>query len=336
MGNTPVSLRGAISSDCLSLRYFEDDSIATWVQRHMWIILLSAFGVILMLLLTWRWHYMRGIRRMDIPRGSKFCQNNPRECIRNRFFKSVLYDYRRTRDTQLDPGRRQTAIKAGSTMRDYCRMPVKLLYVDPRIRQWWGHMLPGQERGLVQCPTPCVVVEDESSGEADVLVSMFRSEGRGRVRGQKTAVVNMEAHSIDYDAMAGADLFVSFHKEADVRVNYAYALKHGVPCDKPAHDCLLSAVAESVRREGPLAAAVERLPSDGSQSAVGVGNKASAGGRSRKGAVLFMSASCDRHGGFVRELVRLLRGDGGMGIDSFGKCFHDHSEAADPLFVQGR
>lgn len=89
-------------------------------------------------------------------------------------------------------------------------------------------------------------------------------------------------------------------------------MKHGVPCSSPWGDCLTTAVKDSVTIGAP-----PRAPRTA-------------------GAVMFMSASCDRHEGYAANLVAILQRKGGMGVDSYGRCFHSASERADPLYVQGK
>ena len=105
-------------------------------------------------------------------------------------------------------------------MRSECPLTLKLYYDDPRLTDWWSHMLPAQSEGLYACPTPCAITPVR--GEADVLVRMFSPTHRdAKETWQKTAVVNTEAHSFSRENLEATDLLVSFHRHADVVVGYA-------------------------------------------------------------------------------------------------------------------
>jgi hypothetical protein len=295
-------------------RYFEDGTINRWIQGNAWCIFAGALLVFVGFFFSWRWYIFRGIKQIRLAKKSRFCESNAHACTKNRFLNSLLYDFRRTRDAQLDPkSRLRHTIQAGIMKRDQCTMPVKLHYVDPRVNEWWGKTLSAQEAGLYACPTPCILVKgDVARTEADILISMFKPFSEGKASWQKTAVINTEAHSLDYAGLSATDILVSYHKASDVRVNYAYALHHGVPCKESGKDCLLTAVSESVR-----------------SSSAGLPPK-----KRDAAAVIFMSATCDRFKGYVSDLVEKLSSS--MGVDSYGKCFHTKSEKSDPLYVKGR
>jgi hypothetical protein len=309
------SLRACNNQDLEpTCRYFEDGMIFRWIQRNAWCIFAGALLVFVGFFSSWRWYIFRGIRRVSQAKKSRFCDSNAHACMKNRFLNSLFYDFRRTRDAQLDPkSRLRNTIQPETMKRDQCAMPVKLHYVDPRVNEWWGKTLGAQEEGLYGCPTPCIMVKgDASRTQADILISMFKPFTEVKASWQKTAVINTEAHSIDYAGLSATDILVSYHKASDVRVNYAYALHHGVPCKDSGTDCLLTAVSESVR-----------------SSSAGLARK-----KRDAAAVIFMSATCDRFGGYVSDLVEKLSAS--MGVDSFGKCFHTRSEKSDPLYVEGR
>jgi hypothetical protein len=166
---------------------------------------------------AWRWLFNRSMARVNPTNRSPFCSRHPAVCMRNRFYASLLRDYRSTRDAQLDPTGRRTTIKGGGNKLEECDPTTKLHYDDTRISEWWGHMLPGQEEGLYACPTPCTVTGDR--GEADVLVRMFQPTRRSEMSiKQKAGVINTEAHSLSKAGLEATDLLVSYSRLADVVV----------------------------------------------------------------------------------------------------------------------
>ena len=206
---------------------------------------------------------------------------------------------------QIDPTGTHTRFEPGYNMLDYCKGPVLLYYADDRLSSWWGNLLPLQKKGLSACATPCMITSNIS--EADILVGALQPPALDRPKEwwQRIAVVNLEAHSISRDSAARTDILVSFHAQADVVVNYFYALRHGLPCRDAAH-CLHRAVRESV---GPA----PRPPP-----------------RPRAKAAMFVSARCDRFNRFLPALIaRIMRP---LGVDSFGRCDHNRREADDPLW----
>lgn len=111
----------------------------------------------------------------------------------------------------------------------------------------------------------------------------------------------------------GADLLVSFHQRSDVVVNYFYSLKHGVDCIDPAGDCLHS-VQDALEARG---ASLKQT-------------QGKSGLKGRK-AAMFISNMCDRHGSFLKELLDHVAH--GIGVDSYGLCFHNAKEKDHPLYV---
>ena len=103
------------SPDCLRRRHLTDESISEWTNRNICTLLGSGLAIIAACMLAWQWLFLRGMARINPTRGSRFCSANPGECIRNRYYKSLLHDYRRTRDAQLDPSRHHTTIRYGNT-----------------------------------------------------------------------------------------------------------------------------------------------------------------------------------------------------------------------------
>jgi hypothetical protein len=175
---------------------------------------------------AWRWLFNRSMARVNPTNRSPFCSRHPAVCMRNRYYASLLRDYRHTRDAQLDPTGRRTTIKRGGNKLEECDPTTKLHYDDSRITEWWGHMLPGQEEGLYACPTPCSVAGER--GEADVLVRMFEPTRRSEMSvRQKAAVINTEAHSLSKAGLEATDLLISYSRLADVVVGCVLISLHG-------------------------------------------------------------------------------------------------------------
>ena len=252
--------------------------------------------------------WLKTFRRFQPILKNPFCQRTPAFCLHNHMVKSILVDYRKTRDAQFHPSGTHTLFREGYEQLDSCTGHVQLHYSDPRLLQWWGHLLPAQDSSLPECDTPCAVTKNIS--DADVLIGLLDPPFQASEKEwwQKMAVVNLEAHSIRRENMARTDLFVSFHKQADVVVNYLYALKHGVPCDQVSGNCLFSAVSDSVKAESSSRPAV------------------------RRGKVaMFISGTCDRFGHYLQLLLARLMGK--LKVDSFGRCFNNRREIDDPLAV---
>ena len=206
-----------------------------------------------------------------------------------------MYDFRRSRDVLNNPDGTHTQLPRDYHKLDVCIMPVQVYYADKRLEQYWGHVMGEQQENLISCATGCTISTNRS--DADVLVGMFEPPFEGKEWWQRTAAVNLEAHSMHRDSLTATDILVSFHESADVQVNYMYGLSHGVPCTfsrltsspATAHPhCLSLAMQKSLQAtpEAPAPAVTERL------------------GPRKSNAVLFMSRLCDRHGGNVVEYLK--------------------------------
>lgn len=198
-------------------RHLSDESINQWINEHICTLLLCGLLVMAACASAWQWLFWRSMARVNPSKSSPFCSRRPALCMRNRFYASLLWDYRHTRDAQLDPTGRRTTIKGWSNKLEECELTTGLHYDDARIAEWWGHLLPGQEEGLYACPTPCRITGDR--GEADVLVRMFEPTPRSEMSAsQKAAVINTEAHSLSKGRLEATDLLVSYSRLADVVV----------------------------------------------------------------------------------------------------------------------
>ena len=205
-----------------------------------------------------------------------------------------MYDFRQSRDVVNNPDGTHTLVPVDFNKLDVCEMPVQVYYADKRIEEYWGHLLVEQQQHLFECKTPCIISKNKS--DADVLVGMFDPPYEDKEWWQRTAVVNLEAHSLHSDALAATDILVSFHRQSDVPVNYLYGLMHGVPCtlnptsifngqsnmsDTSHGHCLSTAIEAAM--QVPTQTVSSRQPESLKQR--------------KSNAVMFMSRLCNRHGG---------------------------------------
>jgi hypothetical protein len=163
-----------------------------------------------------------------LPRSTVFCQRNPGQCEYNRFVKSLMYDFRQSRDTVNNPHGTHNVVTPGYNKLDVCEMPVQLFYADKRIWQHLGQWLGAQHEGLVGCQTPCIITPNKS--DADVLVGMSDPPFEGKEWWQRTAAILLDAHSMHPSALAASDMLVGFHRQADVHVSHLHALSRATPC----------------------------------------------------------------------------------------------------------
>lgn len=194
--------------------------------------------------------------------------------------------------------------------------PIQIFF-DDKVYQWYGDAVWLTTRALDACASRCRIARRPE--DADVLVfNLAVSMGTIKPQAhQVRAVLNMEAHSVRKSLMADADLLVSFHREADVQVSYAYTLVGNTPCRRTNRTaaCLEQGggwcsvcgsrgreAASARSAEAFLAASMNYIPSMRRiQSARG-----SVAGASAPMAT-FMSASCDRHGGYLERLMQHIR-----------------------------
>ena len=151
------------------------------------------------------------------------------------------------------------------------------------------------------------------------------------------AVLNLEPHSFERLPTDAANvLLLSFHRESDVVVNYAYSIMHSLG--------LCVGDASGMRDDGVTRCENLRLASSSSPfwrwCAAAHGGDfwtcvfrtvphvvAGEGGASPPKAnriVAWVSQTCDRHGDYLARLMRA------MDVDSMGQCHRTHDELAHP------
>ena len=204
------------------------------------------------------------------------------------------------------------------------------MHVDGSLTGWFGAAPWLSGPALAECQWSCSVTED--AGTADVVVSNLRPAGERRA-GRVYAAVNMEAHSLDVPTDASNVVLMSVNQESEVVVNYAYSVMHSLGvCVGDAKGVRPNGQrCENMRARdsafyrwcaagygGDFFTCVFHVVPHVLRSAPAADKAAGALG------VAWMSASCERHGNYLGELMQRLR------IDSMGGCYHNRDEDGHP------
>jgi hypothetical protein len=205
------------------------------------------------------------------------------------------------------------------------------IHVGGGLKGWYGSAPWLSGRALAECSElGCLVTEE--AGAADVVVSNLRPAGDRRAD-RVYAAVNLEAHSLDMPTDESNVLLMSYLQESEVVINYGYSVMHSLGV------CVGDA--EGVRPNGQQCENMRTRESGfyrwckagyGGDFFTCVFNvvphvlrTAPAGNKSAGAlAVTWVSASCERHGNYLGELMKHMQ------IDSMGGCYHTRDENSHP------
>ena len=183
---------------------------------------------------------------------------------------------------------------------------------------------------LSECDQGCTITNEQDS--ADVVVSHIELP-QDRKNEIVYAVLNLEAHSLHFPANVSNVALMSYNRESEVVVNYGYIVMHSLGV------CVGDA--EGVRPNGQRCENMRKRDSGfyrwckagyGGDFFTCVFNvvphvlrTAPAGNKSAEAlGVCWISASCERHGNYLGELMKHMQ------IDSMGACYHTRDEDSHP------
>ncbi|KAJ1480056.1 hypothetical protein T484DRAFT_2830002 [Baffinella frigidus] len=303
---------------------FEDGAIAEWVQRNLAGVL--AVSIALLLLASGGTALLLQVGQLK---------------------RSLLFDFRRTRDIQFNPRGSHTQWDQDTAKLDSCLMPVRLHFTDARAREWWPESTEQQADTLATCDTPCEMTEKRS--EAHVLVSYNSSTpANQRAWWQKVALIAADPDALTPLSLRLADILVSFHRYSDVVVSHLSSVQQrGIPCAASPHSTssspsppASSSASSSSASSASLTAACDCLlqpPAPRTQLPPPPPHPSSPGSLPSPApqVALFASSKCDRLSGVLAALVARLQQPLSLGVASFGTCFRNAKEEEHPLFVRG-
>ena len=213
---------------------------------------------------------------------------------------------------------------------DALRKHTVSIFIHDGVKTWWGTPPWLSEQGLGQCPQwSCSVTHDANL--ADVVVHNLRAPQDTR-KDQVHAILNFEAHSYDPRREDTNLVLISYHQESDMVSTYSYSIMHalglcvgdvggtrpdGRKCENMIdlqspfwHWCAQT-------YQGDFFSCVFNVvPHIASTNLVN--RSADALG------VMWVSATCERHGGYLAELMKH------MAIDSMGGCYRNRNEMEHP------
>ncbi len=283
--------------------------------------------------------------------GGGLCDHTPSLCAQGQAIKRHLSARRRStwaKPVRHGDGGATTTTTTPTTL---------IIHIQDAVFAFFGRPQWLSATALAECPQrACVIVTGGGGGEdhhhhddAEWDVGLFLFEPPPSRRPERAyAVLNLEPHSFErLPTDADNVLLLSFHRESDVVVNYAYSIMHSLGlcvgdasgtrddgvtrCDhmRPLETPAAAAAAHhhygfrrwcAATHGGDFWTCVFRaVPHVVVSSSAGGG-----GGQPKKAdrVVTWVSQTCGRHGDYLARLMRA------MDVDSMGQCHRTQDELA--------
>ena len=156
--------------------------------------------------------------------------------------------------------------------------------------EWLGTGNFLQQEATKYCADTCQITTDTATAD---IVFFMQYQPKIIRPNQQRAVINLEAHTFDPHHLAETDIFVTYHKEADVVISYGNELYPHLISPQ----CQLMCALEEIGN----------MPSKPATQGIMMS--------------IFVSASCNRHNNFIPRIMALIPSH------SFGACFNNQQEA---------